>query len=219
MKFVKKLAAVGTLALLTGVAGAAHCNTDKAGTSSTAKPGVPTTAEPSVPTTAEPTAPTAGVFTPEQNTAIENQVKQYLDNNPKSVVDALVSYRQQEVKRIEENAQNAITKNAPEILTNTNAPTLGNPNGTVVLVEFLDYQCGHCKKMSTTVSNLISKNKDLKVLVKELPILGDASTYAAKVALAANQQGKFSQVHSAFLNTTEKLTNETVENIAKQPRC
>ncbi|MEE3003134.1 MAG: DsbA family protein [Pseudomonadota bacterium] len=207
MKFVKNLAAVGTLALLTGVANAAHCFSDHAGSSST-KPGAPATAEPA--------APSDGVFTPEQNSAIEQQVKQYLDNNPKSVVDALVAYRQQEVKRIEENAQNAITKNAPEILTNTNAPTLGNPNGNIVLVEFLDYQCGHCKKMSTTVSNLINKNKNLKVLVKELPILGDASTYAAKVALAANQQGKFYQVHSAFLNTTEKLTNETVENIAKQ---
>lgn len=209
MKFVKKLAVVSTLALL---ANAAHCNTSNGAASSTTK----TTTAAGTTTTAGTTTQTTGVFTPEQNSAIEQQVKQYLNDNPKSVVDALVSYRQQEVKRIEENAQNAITKNAPEILGTTNAPTLGNPEGNVVLVEFLDYQCGHCKKMSTTVSNLINTNKNLKVLVKELPILGDTSTFAAKVALAANQQGKFAQVHSAFLNTTDRLTNDVVENIAKQ---
>ena len=116
---------------------------------------------------------------------------------------------------METNAQNAVTKNAKEILGNNNAPTMGNPNGNVILVEFLDYQCGYCKKMSTTVKNLINQNKNLKVLVKELPILGDSSTYAAKVALAANQQGKFTEVHNAFLASSERLTNESVESIAK----
>jgi protein-disulfide isomerase len=166
-------------------------------------------------TTITTTQQPASVFTPEQNTAIAEQVKTYLDNNPKAVVDALVTYRQQELQRMENQAQNAISKNATEILQNTNTPTLGNPNGNTVLVEFLDYQCGHCKKMTTTVKNLINQNKNLKVLVKELPILGEESSFAAKVALAANEQGKFAEVHYGLLSTTDKLTNATVENIAK----
>lgn len=166
-------------------------------------------------TTTPYTQQTSSTFTPEQNTAIAEQVKSYLDNNPKAVVDALVTYRQQELQRMESQAQNAISKNATEILQNTSTPTLGNPTGTTVLVEFLDYQCGHCKKMTTTVKNLIAQNKDLKVLVKELPILGEESSYAAKVALAANEQGKFAEVHYGLLSYKEKLTNAAVENIAK----
>jgi len=167
-------------------------------------------------TTNNNTQQTNNVFTPEQNSAIDEQVQKYLSNNPKAVVDALVNYREQEVKRMESNTQTAVTKNAKEILWNTNAPTLGNPNGNVVLVEFLDYQCGHCKKMTSTVKGLIEQNKNLKVLVKELPILGESSTYAAKVALAANQQGKFAEVHNALLSTSERLTNESVEKITKE---
>lgn len=155
------------------------------------------------------------VFTPEQNSAIEAQVQNYLDNNPKAVVDALVSYRHQEVKRMEAETQTAISKNAANILEGTNLPVLGNPEGTTILVEFLDYQCGHCKQTVNTVEKLISQNKDLKVIVKELPILGEESNYAAKVALAANEQGKFAEVHKALLQNTGKLTKQTIENIAK----
>ena len=167
-------------------------------------------------TTNSATQPTSSVFTPEQNSAIDEQVQKYLSNNPKAVVDALVNYREQEVKRMESNTQTAVTKNAKDILGNTSAPTLGNPNGNVILVEFLDYQCGHCKKMTSTIKSLIEQNKNLKVIVKELPILGESSTYAAKVALAANQQGKFAEVHNALLSTSERLTNESVEKIAKE---
>lgn len=189
MRLVKKIAVVSTLSLITCLAAAA--------------PNQPTTKIAN------------NVFTQEQNSAIDEQVQKYLSNNPKAVVDALVNYREQEIKRMESNAQNAVSKNAKEILGNVSAPTLGNPNGNVVLVEFLDYQCGYCKKMTTTVKGLIEQNKDLKVIIKELPILGEASTYAAKVALAANQQGKFSEVHTALLNANERLTNENIEKIAR----
>jgi protein-disulfide isomerase len=189
VRLVKKIAVVSTLSLITCLAAAA--------------PNQPTTKIAN------------NVFTQEQNSAIDEQVQKYLSNNPKAVVDALVNYREKEIKRMESNAQNAVSKNAKEILGNVSAPTLGNPNGNVVLVEFLDYQCGHCKKMTTTVKGLIEQNKDLKVMIKELPILGEASTYAAKVALAANQQGKFSEVHTALLNANERLTNENIEKIAR----
>lgn len=164
---------------------------------------------------ASSTSASTPAFTQEQNSAIEAQVKSYLDNNPKAVVDALVSYRHQEIQRMEEQAQNAIAKNAKDIFEGTNVPVLGNPNGSTVLVEFLDYQCGHCKQTVHIVQNLINQNKDLKVIIKELPILGETSNYAAKVALAANKQGKFQMVHEALLNNTTKLTKESVESIAK----
>ena len=133
MRFVKKVAAVSTIALVTCIANA-----------------TPNTA-PATPNQA--LASNATTFTQEQNSAIDEQVQKYLSNNPKVVVDALVNYREQEAKRMETNAQNAVTKNAKEILGNNNAPTMGNPNGNVILVEFLDYQCGYCKKMSTTVQS------------------------------------------------------------------
>ncbi len=164
--------------------------------------------------TTTPTTTTS--FTPEQTQEINQQIQNFLTSNPKAVVDALVSYRQQEVKRMETQAETKITTNANDILNgNSNSPVMGNPNGSTVLVEFLDYQCGHCKQMTNTIATLIKENSDLKVIVKELPILGENSNYAAKVALAANQQGKFMEVHTALMNEKAKLTPEKVTEIAK----
>ena len=156
---------------------------------------------------------TNGTFTAEQNAEISQQVKTYIDNNPKVVVDALVSYRQQEMQKMQEQAKNAISENASKILTGPNMLVLGNSSGTTILVEFLDFQCG---KMSETVDALIAQNKNLKVIVKELPILGENSNFAARIAMSANKQGKFAEVHKAFVSNNEPLTAERATTLAKE---
>lgn len=72
----------------------------------------------------------------------------------------------------------------------------GNPNGKVTLVEFSDYACGYCKKSVDDVKKLIAEFPDLKIVFRELPILSEDSTYAAKWALAAAAQNKFYNFHN-----------------------
>ena len=71
---------------------------------------------------------------------------------------------------------------------------LGNPNGTVTLVEFSDYGCGYCRQSVADVKALIADNPDLKVVVRERPIF-QGSDVAARMALAAADQGKFAAFH------------------------
>jgi len=75
---------------------------------------------------------------------------------------------------------------------------LGNPNGTVTLVEFTDYACGYCRASVPEVEALIAANPDLKVVIRELPILSPASAEAARWSLAAAEQGKFEAFHKAM---------------------
>lgn len=75
---------------------------------------------------------------------------------------------------------------------------LGNPNGTVTLVEFSDYACGYCRQSAPDVEALIAANPDLRVVVRELPVLSPQSVEAARMALAAAQQGKFATFHKAM---------------------
>ena len=75
---------------------------------------------------------------------------------------------------------------------------LGNPNGKVTLVEFSDYACGFCRQSTADVAHLIATNPDLKVVVREYPILTPESADAARMALAAAQQGKFAAFHQAM---------------------
>lgn len=77
---------------------------------------------------------------------------------------------------------------------------LGNPNGKVTLVEFTDYACGYCRRSVADVDSLIAANPDLRVVVRELPILSAGSADAAKMAIAAAEQGRYAQFHKAMFD-------------------
>ena len=63
----------------------------------------------------------------------------------------------------------------------------GNPDGDITLVEFLDYRCGYCKRAHGEVAELLESDGNIKWIVKELPILGDASVLASRFAIAVKQ--------------------------------
>jgi protein-disulfide isomerase len=75
---------------------------------------------------------------------------------------------------------------------------LGNPNGKLTLVEFSDYACGYCRASLPDVAALLAANPDLKVVVQEYPILTAESADAARMALAAADQGKYEAFHNAM---------------------
>lgn len=75
---------------------------------------------------------------------------------------------------------------------------LGNPAGSVTLVEFADYACTYCRQSVADVASLIAANPDLRVVIREYPILSPESVDAARMALAAAQQGKFARFHEAM---------------------
>jgi protein-disulfide isomerase len=87
---------------------------------------------------------------------------------------------------------------------------LGNPAGSVTLVEFSDYACTYCRQSVADVGALIAANPDLKVVMREYPILSLESVDAARMALAAAQQGKYARFHDAMF----RLGPPSAESIA-----
>src|SRR5690606_21617073 len=116
----------------------------------------------------------------------------------------------------EKEASQAIKTHFKELTQDPQSPVLGNPKGNVILVEFLDYQCGHCKSMSPVVSELIKSNKDLRVVIKELPIFGPSSNFAALAAIASTKQGqdKFQAFHKALFEAQTRFNKKFVLNLA-----
>jgi len=86
----------------------------------------------------------------------------------------------------------------PELETPYPGAVLGNPEGSITLVEFTDYACGYCRQSLPDVIALIADNPDLKVVVREYPILSAGSADAARMALAAADQGRFEEFHNAM---------------------
>jgi protein-disulfide isomerase len=91
---------------------------------------------------------------------------------------------------------------------------IGNPKGDVTLVEFMDYNCGWCKKSMVEMQALLKVDKNVRVVMKEFPIFGAGSEYAAKAALASVKQGKYWQFHQAMFAAESKITPELVDQIA-----
>jgi len=99
---------------------------------------------------------------------------------------------------------------------------LGNPRGTVTLVEFSDYACTYCRQSVADIEALIAANPDLRVVMREFPILTADSVDAARMALAAAQQGRYPQFHAAMFRlgppsaaTIEAAATEAGVDLAK----
>ena len=90
------------------------------------------------------------------------------------------------------------------------SPVLGNPNGDITLTEFFDYNCPHCKTMVGTMQQLVSSDPQLRVVLREWPVFGPGSEFAAKVSLAALDQKKYWQLHSALLTMKDRAEEPSV---------
>lgn len=92
---------------------------------------------------------------------------------------------------------------------------LGNPQGKITLVEFSDYACGYCRQSVDDVKQLVAANPDLRVVVREFPILSAQSAEAARMGLAAAQQGKYAPYHDAMFRLGPPSA-ETIEQAARE---
>jgi protein-disulfide isomerase len=154
------------------------------------------------------TAPAlAGGFDDAQRKEIGEIVRDYLLEHPEILLE--VSKKLEEKQQAEETAkrEDALKALAGDIF---------RMKGDVTMVEFFDYNCGWCKKGMPEVLAMVEEDKNLRLVLKEFPIFGGDSDYAAKAALASQKQGKYWEFHVAMLGHEGKVTRETVDKIAAE---
>lgn len=137
---------------------------------------------------AAPAPLAAQEITPKQKTEIEGIVKGYLLAHPEVLRDALIELQKRE--RAEETAERAKTLDAQKaaIFDSKYQTVVGNPKGSITLVEFFDYNCGYCRRALGDLAKLVKDFPDLRVVLKEFPVLGQPSLEAAIVASALRNQ-------------------------------
>lgn len=159
-------------------------------------------------------AQAATQMTSAQTKEIEKIVHDYLVNNPEVLIEASQALQQKQQQNMQQQAQSAIQENAGQLFTDSMTVT-GNPKGNVTLVEFFDYQCIHCKKMSPVIAELVKNDANLRVVFKEFPIFGKSSELASRAALAAAMQGKYMQMHEALIGQEKRLNDEIINQAAQ----
>lgn len=161
-----------------------------------------------------PTVAAAQAFTDEQEAAIRDVVREYLVENPDVIVDALNELeRREQVAQAEAQAE-AIRAAGATLYDNDALPFAGAVDGEVVLVEFMDYQCGYCKRMLDPIHSLIGANEDLRVVFVDIPILGPPSVTAARAALAARNQDAYLEMHDALMGFDGGLSDAAIFTLA-----
>ncbi len=154
-------------------------------------------------------------LSPEQTKQIQQVVHDYLISNPQVLVEASQALQQQQMSKMQQTAQKGIAANAKDLFDNPNSPVAGNPKGNVTLIEFMDYQCGHCKEMSPIIDQIVQADPQLRIVIKEFPIFGETSEFAAKAAIASAKQGKFWPFHLALMKDENPLSHDEVLKIAQ----
>ena len=102
------------------------------------------------------------------------------------------------------------------VLRDPEIPALGNPQGDITIVEYFDYQCPYCKKISPVVDQVVREDGKVRRVLKDWPILGDPSGYAARLVLATKYQNKYEAAHRALMGKVGRLTEAVIDETLTQ---
>ena len=136
-------------------------------------------------------------------------IEDFIRNNPEIVRDTLIALAAREEA---ERKQTGLAK----VRDDQGDPVMGNANGTITLYEFSDYNCGYCKRVFEPIQQLVRDNPDVRLVIKEFPILSQSSLVAAKAAIAAEMQGKFGDYHIAMMTYRGQITDAVVMRMVAQ---
>lgn len=150
-----------------------------------------------------------------QKTEIKGVIKEYLLENPEIIAEAMNALRDKQEREMEEMAKAKLVE-YKEFFKSDTLPVAGNKDGDVVLVEFFDYNCGYCKKAWPDVQKVIEQDKNVKVVLIDMPILGPSSLLASQFALAAMKQGKYLEYHQALMEYQGQKDPANLQKIAEK---
>ena len=139
---------------------------------------------------------------------LDQRIKQYLMDNPEVIIQAVEKYQANQHKKMQEESNDLVKKHIDQIKSLNNTPYLGSKNSKDYIVHFFDYNCGYCQRAADAIKILHEKHKDILIIFKELPILGENSEAISKVALAINKINP-----SLYFNFYTKMISSEIKNL------
>lgn len=151
-------------------------------------------------------------FTEAQRAEILGILRDALRSDPSILREGLEGVEAAERREREGASRAAIAAHADALFRDPADPAIGNPQGAVTVVEFFDPRCGYCKQMLPVIGEMLRRNRDVRWVMKDLPILGQSSVVVSRALLAAQRQGKYAELHDAVL----KLREDPAEPVLKR---
>ncbi|UYM14233.1 DsbA family protein [Endozoicomonas euniceicola] len=138
----------------------------------------------------------------QQQQQVRELVRSTLVENPDILVEAISELRKRELQAQENAQKTSLEAKKDELFNTPGDPFIGNPKGKVAMVYFADYNCGHCKRQDLILEQMVKQHPDLKIIYKELPVLGGASREVAELVLAAhkNHPDVYQKLHQRLMS-------------------
>jgi len=135
---------------------------------------------------------------------LDKNLKEFIQNNPKFIIDVLRKYQDEQNKIEQEKISKQNNSNIINLNLFDNSMIVGNNNATKVIYEFVDYNCGYCLKFHQQVLSVLNEDQNTKLIIMQMPILGESSITFSKIAVAASFQNKFEEVHNYLYSSNRK---------------
>lgn len=149
---------------------------------------------------------------------VETIVREYLIANPEVLEEAFSALQEKRLAAANEERAMALASLRPQLETSPYGAVLGNPDGDVTLVEFFDYNCGYCKRALDDLERLVETDPNLRVVMKEFPVLGEASMKAAAVSIAVHQVAPeaYDEFHRSLLGTQGRVDDAAAFRVVEE---
>ncbi|QGX98649.1 DsbA family protein [Roseovarius faecimaris] len=146
------------------------------------------------------------------------EVRAFLLENPEVIMEAVAVLEEREKAAKELADVELVRANLDELLNDGHSWEGGNPDGDLVLVEFIDYRCGYCRRAHNEVEQLIEMDGNIRFIVKEFPILGQESELSSRFAIATHQLAgdeAYKSAHDALITFKGQVNDTSLLRIAE----
>ncbi|WP_232823144.1 DsbA family protein [Oceanibium sediminis] len=150
--------------------------------------------------------------------ALGDEIRGYLLENPEVLMEVVAALEARQMEAAEMAEAQSLDQLQSEIFEDESSYVGGNPDGDVTIVEFLDYQCGYCKRAHPEVAELLAGDNDIRIIIKEFPILGPASEQASRAAIAVllnDGPEAYRALSDAMMEHQGQLTPEVITALAE----
>ncbi len=154
-------------------------------------------------------------FTPDQRAQIIQIIRDALKADPSILRDAVTSLQADDAARDAADSKSRIAAAHAELFAKPGDPVAGNPQGDVTIVEFYDPRCPYCRRMVPTIDSLLRQDHGLRLVYKDIPVLGPASTTEARAILAAQNQGAYLKMQAALMSNAAEPSDSMIHDTAK----
>lgn len=155
-------------------------------------------------------------FDADEKAAIRAEVRRYILDNPEIIVEAVEILRQRERRKTQARRRGAIEAHKAALADAGRLPVLGNPDGDVTVVEFFDYRCPYCRRVAPDLFTAVESDGNVRLVLKEYPILGEESVFAARAAVAATAQDAYAEFHRKLIGEVKQVNRDSVMKLAER---